>query len=105
MTSRMSNWNFDVGRDDAVELRRVVVRVFGLDAVDGFSDADGLREDVTRDRDGLILVGGRIVAVPETLVCMSAPPSASAVTTSPVAAFTSGGPPRKMAPLPRTMTL
>jgi hypothetical protein len=30
----------------------------------------------------------------------SAPPSSSGVTTSPVAAFTKGGPPRKMVPLP-----
>jgi hypothetical protein len=35
----------------------------------------------------------------------SAPPISSAVTTSPVAAFTSGGPPRNTPPLPRTMTL
>jgi hypothetical protein len=34
-------------------------------------------------------------ATPEIDVCTSAPPSASASTTSPVAAFTSGGPPRK----------
>ena len=33
-------------------------------------------------------------ATPETEVCISAPPSSSAVTISPVAAFTSGGPPR-----------
>jgi hypothetical protein len=36
---------------------------------------------------------------------ISAPPSSSAVVTSPVAAFTSGGPPRKMVPVPRTMTV
>src|SRR5215470_7981789 len=29
-------------------------------------------------------------------VCTSAPPSSSGVTTSPIAAFTSGGPPRKI---------
>ena len=33
----------------------------------------------------------------------SAPPSSSAVTSSPVAAFTSGGPPRKIVPVPLTM--
>src|SRR5258705_343314 len=37
-------------------------------------------------------------------VCTSAPPSSSAVTSSPVAAFTSGGPPRKMVPRPFTIT-
>ena len=33
----------------------------------------------------------------------SAPPSSSGVTTSPIAAFTSGGPPRKIVPWPLTM--
>ena len=33
----------------------------------------------------------------------SAPPSSSAVTSWPVAAFTSGGPPMKIVPVPRTM--
>ena len=34
-----------------------------------------------------------------------APPSSSAVTSSPVAAFTSGGPPMKIVPVPSTMTV
>ena len=34
-----------------------------------------------------------------------APPRSSALTSSPVAAFTSGGPPRKIVPVPRTMTV
>ena len=34
---------------------------------------------------------------------MSAPPSSSAVTSSPVAALTNGGPPRNTKPVPRTM--
>src|SRR6185437_15348356 len=38
-------------------------------------------------------------------VCTSAPPRSSAVTSSPVAALTSGGPPRKIVPLPRTITV
>ncbi len=38
-------------------------------------------------------------------MCTSAPPSSSAVTSSPVAAFTSGGPPRKIVPVPFTMTV
>jgi hypothetical protein len=42
-------------------------------------------------------------ATPETRVCTSPPPRSSAVTTSPVAAFTSGGPPRKMVPWFLTM--
>jgi len=37
-------------------------------------------------------------------VCTSAPPSSSAVTSSPVAAFTNGGPPRKIVPVPLTIT-
>ena len=44
-------------------------------------------------------------ATPLSTVCTSAPPSSSALTSSPVAAFTSGGPPRKMVPVPRTMTV
>ena len=35
----------------------------------------------------------------------SAPPRSSALTSSPVAAFTSGGPPRKIVPVPRTITV
>ncbi len=42
-------------------------------------------------------------ATPEISVCTKAPPSSSADTSSPVAAFTSGGPPRKMVPVPSTM--
>ena len=41
----------------------------------------------------------------DSTVCTSAPPSSSAVTSSPVAAFTSGGPPRKIVPVPLTMTV
>ena len=41
---------------------------------------------------------------PESRLWTSAPPSSSAVTSSPVAAFTSGGPPRKIVPVPRTIT-
>ena len=42
-------------------------------------------------------------ATPDLRACTSAPPRSSAETTSPVAAFTSGGPPRKMVPCPLTM--
>ena len=42
-------------------------------------------------------------ATPEMRVCTSAPPSSSAETISPVAAFTSGGPPRKIVPCSLTM--
>ena len=44
-------------------------------------------------------------ATPDRRVCTSPPPRSSALTTSPVAAFTSGGPPRKMVPWLRTMTV
>ncbi len=43
-------------------------------------------------------------ATPERRVWTSAPPRSSALTSSPVAAFTSGGPPRKIVPVPFTMT-
>ncbi len=42
-------------------------------------------------------------ATPDRRVCTSPPPRSSLVTTSPVAAFTSGGPPRKMVPWFLTM--
>ena len=41
---------------------------------------------------------------PEVRACRSPPPSSSAVTSAPVAAFTSGGPPRKIVPCSRTIT-
>ncbi len=42
-------------------------------------------------------------ATPLIRVCTSPPPSSSALTTSPMAAFTSGGPPRKIVPCSLTM--
>ena len=42
-------------------------------------------------------------ATPESRVCTSAPPSSSALTSSPVAAFTRGGPARKIVPCSLTM--
>src|SRR5256885_15065557 len=44
-------------------------------------------------------------ATPETRVCTSAPPSSSAETSTPVAAFTRGGPPMKIVPWPFTITV
>ncbi len=41
---------------------------------------------------------------PDVLQCNSAPPSCSAETVSPVAAFTSGGPPKKIVPVFVTIT-
>src|SRR5664280_1134673 len=41
---------------------------------------------------------------PEMCACTYPPPRSSADTTSPVAAFTSGGPPRKIVPCSRTIT-
>jgi hypothetical protein len=43
-------------------------------------------------------------ATPEMRVWTSAPPSSSALTSSPVAALTNGGPPRKIVPVPWTIT-
>ena len=43
--------------------------------------------------------------LPDVVQCSSAPPSSSAVTTAPVAARTRGGPPKKIVPLPLTITL
>jgi hypothetical protein len=49
------------------------------------------------------VVLARWSATPDRRVCTSPPPRSSALTTSPVAAFTSGGPPRKMVPWFLTM--
>ena len=46
----------------------------------------------------------RYSATPETVVCISAPPSSSSVAISPVAAFSSGGPARKILERPFTTT-
>ena len=51
----------------------------------------------------VLRVGARVT--PETSVCIRPPPSSSALTSSPVAAFTSGGPPRKIVPWSRTITV
>ncbi len=48
-------------------------------------------------------LSARWSATPDRRVCTSPPPRSSALTTSPVAAFTSGGPPRKMVPWFLTM--
>lgn len=40
---------------------------------------------------------------PETEVCILPPPRSSALTTSPVAALTSGGPAKKICPWPSTI--
>ena len=49
------------------------------------------------------VVRGEVVGDARDRACRSPPPRSSAVTTSPVAAFTSGGPPRKIVPWSRTM--
>lgn len=49
--------------------------------------------------------GGRIVWKNDRGRRWGRPPRSSALTTSPVAALTRGGPPRKMVPLPLTMML
>jgi hypothetical protein len=49
------------------------------------------------------VVVGQIVGDAGERVCTSPPPRSSASTTSPVAAFTSGGPARKIVPCSFTM--
>ena len=57
-------------------------------------------------RTWVTLLGNHLAPVtPETRLWTSAPPSSSALTTSPVAALTKGGPPRKIVPAPLTMML
>jgi hypothetical protein len=62
-------------------------------------------DDRPAEREGVLVVEGEVVATPETFVWRSPPPRSSALTSSPVAAFTSGGPPRKIVPIPRTITV
>ena len=59
--------------------------------------------DVANHAQRLVFVLSEVVCHPDCAVCTSAPPSSSAVTSSPVAALTRGGPARKMVPLPLTM--
>ena len=56
-----------------------------------------------RDRQRVASSSARWSATPERRVCTSPPPSSSALTISPIAAFTSGGPPRKIVPWFLTM--
>ena len=55
-----------------------------------------------RKRVGVVL--GQVLGEPETVVCISAPPSSSSVAISPVAALSSGGPARKILERPLTTT-
>jgi hypothetical protein len=50
-----------------------------------------------------MVVEREVIGDADTRVWTSAPPSSSAVTISPMAAFTSGGPPRKIVPGCATM--
>jgi len=51
--------------------------------------------DLAAQPDGVDLVDRQVVGETETRACIEAPPSSSSVDSSPVAIFTSGGPPRK----------
>ena len=62
-------------------------------------------DDLPRDGERMLVRGRVVVGHAERRVWTSAPPSSSAVTSCPVAAFTSGGPPMKIVPVPRTMTV
>ena len=61
------------------------------------------------EADARAVTGSLEAPMPGTVLdvraCRSPPPSSSALMISPVAAFTSGGPPRKIVPWPRTITL
>ena len=65
----------------------------------------GLRRCRGRSERACASFSARWSVTPETRECRSPPPSSSAVTISPIAAFTSGGPPRKIVPWFRTMTV
>ena len=53
----------------------------------------------------MLVVEREVVGDARDRVWTSPPPRSSALTSSPVAAFTSGGPPRKIVPVPRTITV
>ena len=93
-----------VGLDEAVELGRIVARRLRRDAIErrpGLA-AEG-RDDGARLLEGVGVVLGEVVGDAGMARVHVAPPSSSAVTSSPVAALTSGGPPRKMVPVFCTM--
>ena len=94
-----------VARDDAVDLFRVEARILGVDPRRRLPFvARQVLDDVAHDGDGVASSSAKWSATPLILVWTSAPPSSSAVTSSPVAAFTSGGPPRKIVPVFLTIT-
>jgi hypothetical protein len=104
----------EAGRQDAVDLFGRVERLFGRLQVQahparwagpaGFQPAGGRVSMIWRHSSrAWSSSSAKWSATPERRVCTSAPPSSSALTSSPVAALTSGGPPRKMVPVPRTM--
>ena len=94
-----------VGGDHAVDLLGGIERLARLAHVQARRACVQfrLRDDSPHDGERVRVVQREWSATPETRVCTSAPPSSSALTTSPVAAFTSGGPPRKIVPWPLTM--
>ena len=95
----------EVGRDQAVELGRVGGGLLGS-ATDPRAGPCRRRlqvaDDLAHERER-VLVRGRVVVgdARSWRAWTSAPPSSSAVTSWPVAAFTSGGPPMKIVPVPR----
>ena len=96
-----------VGRDDAVELGRVDGRLLGRQHVPRRRLRAGRRVATmsrTMRSASRVVVGEVVGDAGDACACRSPPPRSSAVTTSPVAAFTSGGPPRKIVPWLRTMT-
>jgi hypothetical protein len=82
------------GRTSAARARHVAGQLLGVCSVD---------DDRPRQMQRVLVVFGEVVGDAGMRVWTSAPPSLSAVTSSPVAAFTSGGPPRKIVPVPLTM--
>ena len=62
-----------------------------------------MTDDLARERERVLVGDGEVVGDAGAARVECAPPSSSAVTSSPVAAFTSGGPPMKIVPVPSTM--
>src|SRR6478609_1110089 len=91
--------------NDVVELTLVGHRVDGRREVPRrIESRPERRDDTSHDPQRVAVVMGQMSVTPEVFECRSPPPRSSAVTTSPVAAFTSGGPPKKIVPWLRTMT-
>ena len=95
----------DVALNDSVDLVRIEERIFRLDPRLRLMFLElQVFDEVTDDRQRVVIVFREVIGHSADPRVHIRAPSSSAVTSSPVATRTSGGPPRKIVPVPFTMT-